>query len=59
MPIKKVDACKMIAELEATYWRLRKCIRVRELAATHGLERLRRLRMLEELKAWKREAAFD
>ena len=31
----------------------------RELAVTHRLERLRRLRMLEEQKAWKRETGFD
>ena len=49
----------MIAKEEATSWRLRKCIRVRELAATHRLGRMRRLRMLEEQKAWNREAGFD
>ena len=49
----------MIAEVEATSWRLRECIRVRELAATHRFERMRRLRMLEEQEAWKREAGFD
>ena len=32
---------------------------MRELAATHRLERMRRLRMLEEQNAWKREAGFD
>ena len=30
-----------------------------ELAATHRLGRMRRLRMLEDQKAWKREAGFD
>ena len=49
----------MIVELEATCWCLRECIRVRELAAAHGLERMRRLRMLEEQEAWKREVGFD
>ena len=32
---------------------------MRELAATHRLERMRRLRILEEQEAWKREAGFD
>ena len=59
MPTKERDVCKMIAEVEATSWRLLKCIRLRELAETHRLERMRRLRMLEEQGAWKREAGFD
>ena len=42
-----------------TSWNLREHIRVRELAATHILEQMRRLRMLEEQQAWKREAGFD
>ena len=50
---------KIIAEVEATSWRLREFIRVSELAATHRLGQRRRLRMLEEQEAWKREAAFD
>ena len=52
------DITKVIAEVEATSWRLRKTIRVRELAVTHRLEHMRRLLMLEEQKAWKREAGF-
>ena len=32
--------------------------RVRELAATHRLEQMQRLRMLENQEAWKREAGF-
>ena len=51
MPTKERDVRKMIAEVEATIWRLRECIRVRELAATHRLERIRHLRMLEEQEA--------
>ena len=50
---------KIIAEVEAISWRLRECIRVRELAAAYRLGRMRRLRVLEEQKAWKREAGFD
>ena len=34
-------------------------IRVGELAATHRLGKIHRLRMLHEQKAWKREAGFD
>ena len=59
MPTKEVDVRKRIAEVEATSWRLHECMRVRDLAATHRLGRMRRLRMLEERKAWKREADFD
>ena len=53
------DARQIFEEIDATRWRLRECIRVRELAATHRLGRMRRLRMLEDKKAWKREASFD
>ena len=49
----------MIEEVKRTSWRLRECIRVKEFAATHRLGRMRRLRMLEEQKAWKQEAGFD
>ena len=62
--IKKIstgesDARKIIAEIEATNWFLREFIRVRELAVMHRLGRMRRLRMLEEQKARKRETGFD
>ena len=53
MLFKERDVCKMIAEVEATSWCLRQCIRVRELAATHRVERMRRLQILEEQEAWK------
>ena len=49
---------KMIAKVEATSWHLRECIRARELVATHRLGRMRRLRMIEKQKAWKRETGF-
>ena len=49
----------MIAEAEVTSRHLREYIRARELAATHRLERMQRLRMLEEQEAWKREAGFN
>ena len=50
---------KTIAEIEATSWRLRECIRVPELTSIHLIGQMRRLWMLEEQKAWKREASFD
>ena len=58
-PDREQGAHKMVLEVEATCWRLRECIRLRLLAATHRLERIHRLRMLEEQKAWRREAGFD
>ena len=51
MTVDKRDIAKMIAEVEATSWRRRETIRVRELAATHKLGQMRRLLMLEEQKA--------
>ena len=59
MSIKEHGVRNMIAELEATWWRLREYTRVKELAASHRLERTRRLCMLEEQEARKREAGFD
>ena len=59
MAIKECDARKMIAAWAAISWNLRERIQVRELASMHRLERIRRLRMLEEQKAWKREVGFD
>ena len=59
MSIDKHDFAKMIAEVVATSCRLRETIRVRELAATHRLGQMRRLLILEEQKAWKREFGFD
>ena len=58
MTIKEHDFAKIITEIEATSWRLRETIRVRELAATHGLGQRRRLRMHEKHKIWKREFGF-
>ena len=58
-PTQESDVRKIIAEVQATRWRLPECIRVRVLAATHRLGQMRRLRMLEEKKAWKREVDFD
>ena len=49
----------MIADVEETIWRIRKTIRVRELAATHRLGQMSRLLMLEEHKTWKRKFGFE
>ena len=57
--IDESDARNIIAEVQAISWRLRECIRVRELPVTHRLGQMCRLRILEEQKAWKREAGFD
>ena len=58
MSIQESDVGKIITEVEATSWRLREYIWVSELAATHRLGRMHRLRMLEEQEAWKEETAF-
>ena len=59
MSNKERDVRQMFEEVNSTSWRLREYMRVRELAATHRLGPMRRLRMLEEQNAWKREAGFD
>ena len=59
MTVDEHVIAKMIAEVEATSWRPRETIRVRELAATHRLGQMRRLLMLEEKKAGKQEFGFD
>ena len=59
MTVDERDITKMIAEVEATSWRLRETIRVRELAAMHRLGQMRRSLMLEEQKVRKREFGFD
>ena len=50
MTVKEHDFAKMIAEIEATSWRLRETIRVRELAATNRLGQMRRLLMREKTR---------
>ena len=59
MTVKEHDFAKMIAEKEATSWRFRETIRVRELTATYRLRQTRRLLMHEKHKTWKREFGFD
>ena len=58
-PNREHDVRQMIEEVKATSWRLRECIRARELAATHRSGPMRRLWMLEEQKAQKREVGFN
>ena len=48
MTAKEHDFAKIIAEIEATSWRLRETIRVRELAATHRLGQMLLLLMHEK-----------
>ena len=57
--VKEHDFAKMIAEIEATSWRLRETIRVRELAATNRLGKNASFADAREDKTWKREFGFD
>ena len=49
----------MTSESVATRWCVRELVQVRELASSHRLEKMRRVRMLEMQEAWKREGCFD
>ena len=58
MTVDKHVITKMISEyVEATIWRIRETVGVRELAATQG--QMRRLLMHEKHTTWKREFGFD
>ena len=59
--MKESDARNINAEvlIEAACWRLREYLRAKELGSTDRLGQMRRLRMLEGQRAWKREASFD
>ena len=62
MSIQESVARKIITDedgVEATSWRLRESMRVRELTTTYRLGQMRCLWMLEQQKAWKRKAGFD
>ena len=59
MTFSERDVRFIIAELEAACWRVRTLIRAWELASSHGLEQMRRVRMLEMQEAWKRKGGFD
>ena len=58
MAVKEHNFAMIADDVEATIWRIRETIRVRELAATHRLGQMRRLLMLEEHKTWKRKFSF-
>ena len=49
----------MLKDLTEIRGRVHRLIRVRELAASHLLEQMRRVRMLEKQAAWEREGGFD
>ena len=49
----------MVSKLAITSVCARELIRVEELAASHKLEQMRRVRVLEKQVAWKREGGFD
>ena len=49
----------MVADLAIIRGRVRKLIRVRELATSHELEQMRSVRMLEQRTTWMRENDFD
>ena len=53
------DVRLMVADLAVTRGRVRRLIRVRELAASHKLEQMQCARMLEKQAAWKREGGYD
>ena len=59
MTVKERGFVRISEDVEATIWRLRKTIRVANLAATHRLGQMRRLLMHEKRKTWKREFGFN
>ena len=59
MTVKEHKFAMIADDVEATIWRIRETIRVRELAATRRLGQIRRSLILEEHKIWKREFGFD
>ena len=59
MTVPKCDVRLMVVHLAIIRGRVRKLIRVRELAALHDLEQMRSVRMLEESLTWVRENGFD
>ena len=59
MAFPERDVRLMIAKLAATIWRIHELIRHRELALSHKLKQMRRVRMLEMQAAWKRDGGFD
>ena len=49
----------MVVDSATTRGGMRNLIRVRKLAATHMLEKMRRVQTIEKQPAWKREGGFD
>ena len=49
----------MHGELKALHARVWKLILVRVLAASHKLEKINHLRLLEKLRAWREKYGFD
>ena len=52
-------AHQMLKELAEISGRVRKLIRARELAASHKLEQMRRVQVLEQRATWMRKTDFD
>ena len=59
MTVKERKFAMVADDVEATIWLIRETTRVRELAATDRIGKMRRLLMLEEHKTWIREFGFD
>ena len=59
MTFPERDVRLMMEDLAATHWRGHELIRVRELAPSHKIEQMRRVRMLEKQAAWKREGGLN
>ena len=59
MTFPECDVHLVVQDLAVTRGCVRKLIRVRERAALHKLEQMRRVRMLEKQAACKREGGFD
>ena len=59
MTVKERGFARMSEDVEATIWRLRKTVRVANLATMHRPGQMRRLLMHEKCKTWKREFGFD
>ena len=59
MTVKERDFARISEDVEATIWRIRETIRIRELAVTHRLGQMRHLLMHKKYKTWKREFVFD
>ena len=53
------DAHLVLEEIATIHGRVHKRIRVRELAASHKLEKMRRVQMLKQRPTWTREIGLD